>query len=79
MSESRTFWISTTSSGLRKNREPSRCDLKCTPSSATRALAFREKIWKPPLSVRIGLSQAMKRCSEANFFMTSVPGRRNRW
>ena len=50
-----------------------------TPSSSMRAVSSSEKTWKPPESVRIGRSQAMKRCRPPSSAISSSPGRRCRW
>ena len=49
------------------------------PSSSTVTRAARLITWKPPLSVRIGPSQPMKRCRPPSACTTSTPGRSDRW
>ena len=63
-------------SGVKRWVEPSRWDLNVTPSASMRRVSLRLKTWKPPLSVRMGPSQAMKRCSPPRSRMSSSPGRR---
>ena len=72
-------WISIARSGVSRWVEPSRCDVKVTPSSSTRRRSARLKTWKPPESVRIGPSQAMNRCSPPRRAIRSAVGRRFRW
>ena len=50
-----------TSLGPRKSLAPSRWDWKETPSSRISRSFDRLKTWNPPLSVRMGRSQPMKR------------------
>ncbi len=78
MSAPSAFWISIERSGVRSIAEPSTAFLKRTPRSRISALGS-EKTWKPPLSVRIGPSQPMKRCSPPSFATSSSPGRSARW
>ena len=79
MSESSVRWICIDSSGVRKSLSPFTGDAKATPSSCTRRRGPRLHTWKPPESVRIGLSHAMKRWSPACAAITSSPGRSHRW
>ena len=60
-SEPSSAWISIARSGVSRWVEPSRCEVKVTPSSSTRRRCASEKTWKPPESVRIGPSQPMNR------------------
>ena len=63
MSTPSACWISTTSSGVsRCSVPPSRWERKRTPSSRMVRRAARLHTWKPPESVRMGPSHAMKRC-----------------
>ena len=50
----------------------------CLPTPCSRPEPS-ENTWKPPLSVTIGPSQPMKRCSPPSWRTTSAPGRKNRW
>src|SRR5215218_8695340 len=51
-----------------------------TPSSSWRRIVWRsEKTWKPPESVRIGPSQAMKSWRPPSPAIRSAPGRKCRW
>ena len=52
---------------------------ECTPSSEIFLEELRLKTWKPPESVRMGRSQPIKRCSPPCFWITSSPGRSQRW
>src|SRR5215472_10261455 len=61
MSESSTRWMRIDSSGERNTREPSTGEAKLTPSSLIRRRSASENTWKPPESVRIGLSQPIMR------------------
>ncbi len=72
-------WTSTAFSGERKCRAPSRCDWNSTPSSLIFLRRARLKTWKPPLSVRMGRCQFMKRWSPPSSLMSSWPGRSIRW
>ena len=58
---------------------PSMWLLKVTPCSSSLRNWASDITWKPPLSVRIGPSQAMKRCSPPSFATRSAPGRSIRW
>ena len=78
-SEPRTRCVSIDSRGPRKTREPSMWELNSTPSSRILRRCPREKTWKPPLSVRIGPSQPMKRCKPPQAATMSLPGRSIRW
>ena len=53
------------SRGVSRCRLPSRCDRNETPSSSISRRSARLNTWYPPLSVRMGRSQPMKRCSPA--------------
>ncbi len=66
-------------SGVSLCLEPSMWLWKVTPSSLTLAILARDMTWKPPLSVRIGRSQRMKRCSPPSRATRSAPGRSIRW
>ena len=79
MSEFSERWICIEISGDRNRREPSIGEANFTPSSVILRIAPSENTWKPPESVRIGLSQPMKPCRPPNLSMTSVPGRSHRW
>ena len=69
-------WISITRSGVNRWSEPSICERKRHPSSASLRQSANEKTWKPPLSVRIGRFHALKRCRPPACSRISVPGRR---
>jgi hypothetical protein len=76
MSEpSRSAWISMERSGESTCREPSMWLWKVTASSFTLEILASDITWKPPLSVRIGPSQRMKRCSPPSRATRSAPGR----
>jgi hypothetical protein len=79
MSEFSERWICIEISGDRNWREPSIGEANLTPSSVILRIAPSENTWKPPESVRIGLSQPMKPCRPPNLSMTAVPGRSHRW
>jgi hypothetical protein len=66
-------------SGLRNTGLPSTGDWNFTPSSVILRSSPRLKTWKPPESVRMGLSQCMKPCRSPSRRMISVPGRSIRW
>ena len=70
------LWVSTLFSGVKQWREPSIWLLKVQPSSLSLRIPVREKTWKPPLSVSMGLSQLSKRCSPPALRNMSSPGRR---
>jgi len=63
-------------SGVKRWRVPSKGLRKSTPSSSTRRMSLRLKTWKPPLSVRMGRSQAMKPWMPPNRSISSAPGRK---
>ena len=79
MSEFSTVWICIEISGVRNSLAPSIGLANFTPSSLILRSAPRLNTWKPPESVRMGLSQAMKRCRPWWALMTSSPGRSHRW
>ncbi|MEC5206592.1 hypothetical protein QF022_001548 [Vogesella perlucida] len=79
MSEFSTFWISIDFSGDRNSLSPLTGLWKVTPSSEILFMAPRLNTWKPPESVRMGLSQPMKSCRPPNCSMISRPGRSHRW
>ncbi len=79
MSESSTVWICIEISGVRNSLAPSIGLENFTPSSLILRSAPRLNTWKPPESVRMGLSQAMKRCRPWCAPMMSSPGRSHRW
>ena len=72
-------WMAIARSGVRRIGVPSRCEAKVTPSSSTVRSRPRLKTWKPPESVRIGPSQAMKACRPPRRAIRSSPGRKVRW
>jgi hypothetical protein len=72
---SRSAWISIERSGLSTCLEPSMWLEKVTASSVTLLIPDRLITWKPPLSVRIGLSQRMNLCSPPRRFTRSAVGR----
>jgi hypothetical protein len=71
--------IRMTLSGVKWRREPSRWLWNSTPSSLTSRSAASENTWKPPESVSIGPSHAMKRWRPPSCRTSSSPGRRCRW
>ena len=80
MSEPRLRCTAIASSGVNRCLLPSYTDLNQTPSSSTRSAVCRsENTWKPPESVRIGPSHAMKLCSPPSSAISSSPGRKCRW
>ena len=80
MSEpSRSAWISMDRSGVSTCLEPLRWLEKVTASSLIFRMPERLITWKPPLSVRIGRSQRMNRCSPPSRATRSAPGRSIRW
>ncbi|MCY1250392.1 hypothetical protein D9M72_640300 [compost metagenome] len=72
-------WICIEISGDRKSLSPLTGDAKVTPSSVILRRSPSENTWKPPESVRIGLSQPIKRCRPSWALTTSSPGRSHRW
>ena len=52
---------------------------KVTASSVSFEMPDSDMTWKPPESVRIGLSQRMNRCSPPSRCIRSAPGRSIRW
>ena len=54
---------------------PSTWLLNVTPSSVIWLMSASEKTWNPPLSVRIGPGQPMKRCRSPRSATTFSPGR----
>ena len=66
------------SGGPRKNLAPSMCERNSTPWARILRRLLRLKTWNPPLSVKIGPCQPMKRCSPPQAAMTSIPGRSSR-
>ena len=75
ISEPRLDCMRMLSSGPMKICRPSTCELKRTPSSPILRSSAREKIWNPPLSVRMGPSQVINLCSPPSDFISSSPGR----
>ena len=75
MSEPRLAWMRMLSSGPIKMCRPSTWELKLTPSSLIFRSLAREKIWKPPLSVRMGPSQFMNLCRPPISLISASPGR----
>jgi hypothetical protein len=71
--------ISITFSAVKRRHEPSMWLWKSTPSSSIFRSPSSENTWKPPESVRIGPSQAMKRCSPPSRRTSASDGRRCRW
>jgi hypothetical protein len=71
-------WISIDLSGDSSIGLPPFSNSKVTPSSRT-CFFGSEKTWKPPLSVRIGPFQPMKRWSPPSFAILSAPGASARW
>ncbi len=68
-----------TLSAVKRRFEPSMWLRNSTPSSSIVRSPSSENTWKPPESVRIGPSHAMKRCSPPISRTSSSPGRRCRW
>ena len=68
-----------TSRGPRKSAGAVQVGLERHPSSRISRSFARLKTWKPPLSVRIGPSHPMNRCSPPRSRMSPLPGRRLRW
>ena len=66
-------------SGVNRCVVPSRWLLKVTPPSSITRSSPRLTTWKPPESVRMGLSQPMNVCSPPRRWIRSWPGRRYRW
>jgi hypothetical protein len=79
ISAPRFSWMRIDISGLRRFSEPSIWDLKVTPSSSILRVLVNEKTWKPPESVRMGLSQCIKLCNPPISATSSSPGRKKRW
>src|SRR5258706_4735966 len=78
-SELSVRWMRIDSSGDRKQTSPFTGERNRTPSSLILRNSPRLNTWNPPESVRIGLSQAMKRCKPPCAAMTSSPGLSHRW
>ena len=66
-------------SGPIKILRPSTWELKYTPSSLIFLKPASENTWKPPESVRIGLSHTINLCRPPIFLTTSSPGLTWRW
>ena len=64
-------WTAIECSGVKRWVEPSMWLRNVTPSSSTMRRSPSDTTWKPPESVRIGLSQAMNRCSPPNRLIRS--------
>ena len=79
MSEPRARCTAMDSSGPMKTLAPSTGEAKVTPSSLILRMAPRLNTWKPPESVRIGPFHCMKSCRSPWRWITSVPGRNQRW
>ncbi|CPL69059.1 Uncharacterised protein [Bordetella pertussis] len=79
ISEFSERWMRIDSSGVRNRRAPSMGEANFTPSSVILRMPCRLKTWKPPESVRMGLSHCMKPCRPPCFSMMAVPGRSHRW
>ena len=75
MSDPSAAWIAMEASGVSMCFAPSMWEAKRTPSSVSVRRPERLITWKPPLSVRIGPSQFMKRCSPPSRATRSAPGR----
>ena len=67
-------WMRIDSSGDESSLSPFRGLRNSHPSSVSLRMPDSEKTWNPPESVKIGLSQPMKRCRPPKRFTTSVPG-----
>ena len=67
MSLPRASWISTARSGEIASKRPSMCERKTASCSVIFVMWPRLKIWKPPLSVRIGPSQPDEGVQAAEF------------
>ena len=72
-------WIAVEISGVRRCGVPSTWLRKVTPSSSIVRMPASDMTWKPPLSVRIGPGQSMKRCRPPSSETRSGPGRSIRW
>ena len=70
---------SITDSGVNRWALPSMWLRNWTPSSVILRMSLSECTWNPPLSVSMGRSQPLKRCSPPAASITAVPGRRYRW
>ena len=79
MSELRVVWICMLTSGDMNSLSPFTGEAKCTPSSVILRIAPSDQTWKPPESVRMGLSHFSKSCSPPKLCMMSSPGRIHRW
>ena len=79
MSEFSVRWICIEISGVRNSLSPLIGEANFTPSSVIFLSLPRLNTWKPPESVRMGLSQPIKRCSPPKRSITSSPGRSHRW
>src|SRR5437870_8903084 len=74
MSEFSVVWICIEISGVRNSLSPFTGEANFTPSSLILRISPRLQTWKPPESVRIGLSHCSKRCRPPNCCSTSRPG-----
>ena len=79
MSEFNTVWIFIDTSGERNSLSPLIGLWNVQPSSVSLRISDNENTWKPPESVKIGLSQPINSCRPPNCSMTSKPGRSHRW
>ena len=71
--------ISIDFSGDMNSFEPSICERNSTPSSLIFLMPPKLKTWKPPLSVKIGLSQFINLWSPPAFWTMSSPGLKCKW
>ena len=74
MSAPSSFCTCIDRSGVSSTSEPSMIERNTTPSSLMRLRSDIENTWYPPLSVRIGPSQRMNRCSPPSAATVSLPG-----
>ncbi|MNS52647.1 hypothetical protein D3C71_1179370 [compost metagenome] len=79
MSLFRMVWICIETSGVRNSLSPLTGDANFTPSSLILRIAPSDHTWKPPESVRMGLSHFSNWCSPPKLAITSSPGRIHRW
>ena len=79
MSELSPVWICMLTSGDMKSLSPLTGEANVTPSSVILRRAPRLQTWKPPESVRMGLCHCSMACRPPKLFITSWPGRIQRW
>ena len=72
-------WICMLTSGDMNSLSPLTGEANVTPSSVILRMAPRLQTWKPPESVRMGLFHFSKPCRPPKLFITSCPGRIQRW